>query len=93
MATKAAAVDFSKILSSGVGKETAAQLVAFRKRNDDAKRSLSVLKTLPATLDFAHYKNVLKVCVTMACMAPADEHGLLRQCVYCCSRDARARRH
>lgn len=62
MASKAAAIDFSKILASGLGKETTAQLVAFRKRSDEARRLLNSLKSQPATVDFAHYKNVLKVC-------------------------------
>lgn len=60
MASKAA-VDFSKVLASGLGKQTAADLVAFRKRSDEAKRVVSQLKQLPSTVDFSHYKNVLKV--------------------------------
>lgn len=60
MASKAA-VDFSKVLASGLGKQTAADLVAFRKRSDEARRVVSQLKQLPTTVDFAHYKNVLKV--------------------------------
>ncbi|WFD03700.1 hypothetical protein MOBT1_002394 [Malassezia obtusa] len=59
MASKAA-VDFSKVLASGLGKQTAADLVAFRKRSDEARRVVSQLKQLPTTVDFAHYKNVLK---------------------------------
>ncbi|KAI3614633.1 hypothetical protein CBS9595_003904 [Malassezia furfur] len=59
MASKAA-VDFSKVLASGLGKQTAADLVAFRKRSDEAKRVVSQLKQLPSTVDFSHYKNVLK---------------------------------
>lgn len=60
MASKAA-VDFSKVLASGLGKQTAADLVAFRKRSDEARRVVSQLKQLPSTVDFSHYKNVLKV--------------------------------
>ena len=58
MATKAAAIDFSKILSSGIGKETQAQIVAFRKRADEARRALANLHT---SVDLSHYKSVLKV--------------------------------
>lgn len=61
MATKAAAVDFSKILASGLGKETSAQIVAFRKRSEEARRLLNSLKAQSTTVDFAHYKKVLKV--------------------------------
>ena len=61
MASKAA-VDFSKVLASGLGKETAGQLAAFRKRCDEARRTVASLKSTPTTVDFAHYKQVLKVC-------------------------------
>lgn len=61
MASKAAAVNFHKILSSGIGKETGAQLAAFRKRSEEARRALNQLKTQPVTVDFAAYKGVLKV--------------------------------
>lgn len=61
MATKAAAIDFSKILSSGIGKETQAQIVAFRKRADEARRAVNHLQNQPTSVDLAHYKNVLKV--------------------------------
>lgn len=62
MASKAAAVNFHKILSSGLGKETSAQLAVFRKRSEDARRVLNQLKSQPTTVDFSHYKGVLKVC-------------------------------
>lgn len=58
-----AVVDFSKILSSGLGKETAAQLVSFRKRSEDAKRALGSLKSVPTTVDLSQYKNVLNVSI------------------------------
>lgn len=61
MASKAAAIDFSKLLSSGIGKETQAQIVAFRKRADEARRALAGLQSQPTTVDLAHYKSVLKV--------------------------------
>ena len=61
MASKAAAVNFHKILSSGIGKETGAQLAAFRKRSEEARRALNQLKAQPVTVDFAAYTGVLKV--------------------------------
>jgi len=61
MASKAAAVNFPKILSSGIGKETGAQLAAFRKRSEEARRALNQLKAQPGTVDFAAYQGVLKV--------------------------------
>ena len=33
---------------------------AFKKRNDDVRRKLQQLKELPTTVDFAHYRRVLK---------------------------------
>ncbi|WFD39912.1 ATP synthase d subunit [Malassezia japonica] len=59
MASKAA-VDFSKVLASGLGKQTASELVAFRKRSEEAKRLVTQLKAQPTTVDFAHYKKLLK---------------------------------
>ncbi|WFD31932.1 ATP synthase d subunit [Malassezia sp. CBS 17886] len=60
MASKAVAFDFSKVLASGIGKETAATLGAFRKRTEEAKRAVVALKEQPTTVDIAHYKSVLK---------------------------------
>jgi len=60
MASKAVTVDFGKVLASGLGKETAASLVAFRKRSDEAKRSVIQQQQQATTIDFAHYKKVLK---------------------------------
>jgi hypothetical protein len=37
-----------------------ASLHAFKQRNDDARRKLSALQEMPTTLDFAHYRSVLK---------------------------------
>ena len=62
MASKAVTVDFGKVLASGLGKETAASLVAFRKRSDEAKRSVIQQQQQATTIDFAHYQKVLKVC-------------------------------
>ncbi|EAU84942.1 ATP synthase d subunit [Coprinopsis cinerea okayama7 len=63
MAQKAAAVavDFSRIYTSlGLGKETIASLQAFRKRHADAQRLSNHYANQPTTVDFAHYRNVLK---------------------------------
>ncbi|KAJ3527273.1 hypothetical protein NMY22_g9849 [Coprinellus aureogranulatus] len=63
MASKAAAVavDFSRIYSSlGLGKETIAAVQAFRKRHADAQRVHNHFAGQPTTVDFAHYRSVLK---------------------------------
>ncbi|PVG01003.1 mitochondrial ATP synthase [Serendipita vermifera] len=55
------AVDFTKIYSTlGLGKETVASLQAFRKRHADAQRIHGQLSSQPTTVDFAHYRSVLK---------------------------------
>ncbi|KAK0524697.1 ATP synthase d subunit [Tilletia horrida] len=54
------AATFSKVSALGLGKRTAGELSAFRRRADDAKRILSQLKEQRTDVDFAHYKNVLK---------------------------------
>ncbi|WFD07477.1 ATP synthase d subunit [Malassezia vespertilionis] len=59
MASKAT-VDFGKVFASGLGKQTSAELNSFRKRCDEAERSLNALKRQPATVDFAYYKGALK---------------------------------
>ncbi|TIA93416.1 hypothetical protein E3P99_00144 [Wallemia hederae] len=40
--------------------DTVAQINAFRKRSDEAKRSLANLNEQKVTVDFAHYRSVLK---------------------------------
>ncbi|ETW84507.1 mitochondrial F1F0-ATP synthase, subunit D/ATP7 [Heterobasidion irregulare TC 32-1] len=63
MASKAVATaaDYARIYSSlGLGKETVASLQAFRKRHADAQRISAQLASQPATVDFAHYRSVLK---------------------------------
>ncbi|KAG2224496.1 hypothetical protein INT45_010562 [Circinella minor] len=52
-------IDWNK-LSTSLPQETAASLQAFRKRNDEAKRVLRELKEQTTTVDFSHYRNVLK---------------------------------
>ncbi|KAF9535067.1 ATP synthase d subunit [Crepidotus variabilis] len=57
----AVAVDFTRIYSSlGLGKETISSLQAFRKRHADAVRISTNQSTQPTTVDFAHYRSVLK---------------------------------
>lgn len=59
MATSA--VNWSRIYQSlGLGKGTTASVQAFRKRADDARRQLNVLKSQKTDVDFNHYKSVLK---------------------------------
>ncbi|KAG6901881.1 hypothetical protein C0995_007005 [Termitomyces sp. Mi166 len=63
MATKATAVvvDFARIYTSlGLGKETIASLQAFRKRNTEAQRLNTQYASQPTTVDFAHYRSILK---------------------------------
>ena len=60
MAARTAAVDLAKISNLGLGKNTLAQISAFRKRSDDAKRQLAQLKQQNTDVDFAHYNKVLR---------------------------------
>ncbi|SJX66668.1 probable ATP7-F1F0-ATPase complex, FO D subunit [Sporisorium reilianum f. sp. reilianum] len=60
MAARAAAVELAKISNLGLGKNTLAQISAFRKRADDAKRQLAQLKQQTTEVDFAHYSKVLR---------------------------------
>ncbi|KAG1376160.1 hypothetical protein G6F60_008385 [Rhizopus arrhizus] len=56
---RAAAINWSK-LNATLPQETVASLQAFRKRNEEVKRALSELKEQSTTVDFAHYRKVLK---------------------------------
>lgn len=47
--------------SLGLGKNTTAQLQAFRKRSDEAKRTLTALKAQSTEVDLEHYRKVLRV--------------------------------
>ncbi|KAK4659896.1 ATP synthase d subunit [Podospora pseudocomata] len=63
MAARSAAlkVDWAKITTSlGLRGQTVAGLQAFKKRNDDVRRKVQQLSELPTTVDFAHYRSVLK---------------------------------
>lgn len=54
-------LDWAKVTSSlGLRGQTAASLQAFKKRNDDARRKVQLLSEAPQTVDFAHYRKVLK---------------------------------
>ncbi|KJK64352.1 ATP synthase D chain mitochondrial ATP5H [Aspergillus parasiticus SU-1] len=54
-------IDWVKVTSSlGLRGQTAASLQAFKKRNDDARRKVQLLSEQPQTIDFAHYRKVLK---------------------------------
>ena len=44
----------------GLRGQTAASLQSFKKRNDDARRKVQVLSETPQTIDFEHYRSVLK---------------------------------
>lgn len=46
--------------SLGLRGQTATSLQAFKKRNDDARRKIQALSEQPQTVDFSHYRNVLK---------------------------------
>lgn len=44
----------------GLAGSTAASLTAFKKRNDEAKKEHQALSSQATTVDFAHYRSVLK---------------------------------
>ncbi|KAJ5203860.1 uncharacterized protein N7498_004739 [Penicillium cinerascens] len=63
MAARSAAlkIDWAKVSTSlGLRGQTAASLQSFKKRNDDARRKVQVLSEQPQTVDFSHYRDVLK---------------------------------
>ncbi|KAJ9654057.1 ATP synthase d subunit [Neophaeococcomyces mojaviensis] len=62
MSTRAAAkLDWSKVGSQlGLRGQTATALANFKKRNDDARRRVQQLSDQPQTVDFAHYRGILK---------------------------------
>ncbi|KAF1989220.1 NAC-domain-containing protein [Aulographum hederae CBS 113979] len=54
-------IDWSKIGTQlGLKGNTATALMSFKKRNDDARRKLQMLSEQPQTVDFKHYRSVLK---------------------------------
>ncbi|KAI8977313.1 hypothetical protein BDF20DRAFT_836130 [Mycotypha africana] len=56
---RAAAINWTK-LSVSLPQETVASLQAFRKRNDEVKRVLGELKEQSTSVDFSHYRKILK---------------------------------
>ncbi|OJD17256.1 ATP synthase subunit D, mitochondrial [Emergomyces pasteurianus Ep9510] len=54
-------LDWAKVSTSlGLRGQTATSLASFKKRNDDARRKVQVLSDQPQTIDFDHYRSVLK---------------------------------
>ncbi|AMD20922.1 HDR180Wp [Eremothecium sinecaudum] len=54
-------LDWTKVISSlKLTGKTATQLAQFKKRNDEARRQLFELEAQPKSIDFAHYRSVLK---------------------------------
>ena len=54
-------LDWTKLGTQlGLKGSTANALAAFKKRNDDARRKVTVLSEQPQTVDFAHYRSILK---------------------------------
>ncbi|KAI1779394.1 hypothetical protein F4818DRAFT_249727 [Hypoxylon cercidicola] len=63
MAARSAALklDWTKVTASlGLRGQTVASLQAFKARNENARRKVQALSELPTTVDFAHYRSVLK---------------------------------
>lgn len=54
-------LDWAKVISTlKLTGKTATQLSSFKKRNDEARRKLFELEAQPTTVDFSHYRGVLK---------------------------------
>jgi predicted nucleic acid-binding Zn-ribbon protein len=54
-------LDWAKLGTQlGLKGSTANALVAFKKRNDDARRKITQLQEQSSTVDFAHYRGILK---------------------------------
>ena len=54
-------IDWAKIGTSlGLKGQTATALANFKKRNDDAKRKIQILSDAPQSIDFQHYRSILK---------------------------------
>ncbi|KAI2632760.1 hypothetical protein GGS21DRAFT_521150 [Xylaria nigripes] len=54
-------LDWAKVTSSlGLRGQTVASLQAFKSRNENARRKVQLLSEQPTTVDFAHYRSVLK---------------------------------
>jgi F-type H+-transporting ATPase subunit d len=54
-------LDWSKVGTQlGLRGSTASSLANFKKRNDDARRRVQVLSDQPTSVDFGHYRSILK---------------------------------
>ncbi|KAK5633929.1 hypothetical protein RRF57_009643 [Xylaria bambusicola] len=54
-------LDWAKVTSSlGLRGQTVASLQAFKSRNENARRKVQLLSEQPTTVDFAHYRSILK---------------------------------
>lgn len=54
-------IDWTKIGTQlGLKGSTANTLASFKKRNDDARRKVQLLSDQPQTVDFSHYRQILK---------------------------------
>ncbi|KAF8537546.1 hypothetical protein BDD12DRAFT_917999 [Trichophaea hybrida] len=54
-------IEWAKITSTlGLKGQTAVQLQAFKKCNEDARRKVAVLQDTSQEIDFAHYRSILK---------------------------------
>lgn len=54
-------LDWTKLGTQlGLKGQTAAALQSFKKRNDDARRKVTVLSEQSQTVDFSHYRSILK---------------------------------
>ncbi|KAJ5166326.1 uncharacterized protein N7482_005107 [Penicillium canariense] len=63
MAARSAAlkIDWVKVSTSlGLRGQTATSLQSFKKRNDEARRKVQALSEQPQTVDFSHYRGLLK---------------------------------
>ncbi|GAB7342019.1 hypothetical protein MBLNU457_g0308t1 [Dothideomycetes sp. NU457] len=57
----ASKIDWTRLGTQlGLKGNTANALVAFKKRNDDARRKVQLLSEQPQTVDFGHYRSILK---------------------------------
>ncbi|KAF1944199.1 hypothetical protein EJ02DRAFT_442720 [Clathrospora elynae] len=54
-------LDWTKLATQlGLKGQTAAALQSFKKRNDDARRKVTILSDQSQTVDFSHYRSILK---------------------------------
>lgn len=54
-------LDWTKLATQlGLKGQTAAALQSFKKRNDDARRKVTILSEQPQTVDFSYYRSILK---------------------------------